>query len=242
MAQKRTAPDDTSASKDARSRIIEALMNLAANQHWDHFTLSDVAHEAGVSLAEFRDLFPSKGAVLGAFSRKIDHQVLAGTTHDLDDEPKKERLFDVLMRRLDALAPYRGAIKEILAKSRRDPFFAAALNQVAVNSHRFMLEAAGIDVEGPAGAMKIQGLVFAWIRVLDVWVHDDTSGLDRTMAKLDKELTRGGHMAQRVDDLQRITAPLHAFASAVFDTSRRFRRRARYEREPKDDDKDKDAA
>ncbi len=242
MAHKSDAPHEKSAPKDARSRIVDALMNLAATQHWDHFTLSDVAHEAGVTLAEFRDLFPSKGAVLGAFSRQIDKQVLAAPTQDLDDEPKKERLFDVLMRRLDAMAPYRGAIKEILAKARRDPFFAAALNQLAVNSHRFMLEAAGIDVEGPAGAMKIQGLVFAWTRVLDVWVHDETPGLDKTMAKLDKELTRGGHMAQRVDDFQRITAPLHAFASAIFDTGRRFRRRSRYERDAKDDHDDKDAA
>ena len=70
-----------------------------------------MAREAGVSLAEFRDLYPSKGAVLGGFARMIDRKVLEGGTDDLADETARERVFDVLMRRIDALAPYKAALR-----------------------------------------------------------------------------------------------------------------------------------
>ena len=38
-----------------RDRIIEALLELAAEREWNDFRLSDVAERAGVSLADFRD-------------------------------------------------------------------------------------------------------------------------------------------------------------------------------------------
>ena len=38
----------------------------------------------------------------------IDRQVLEGTSDDLAGEPARERLFDVFMRRIDALTPYKG--------------------------------------------------------------------------------------------------------------------------------------
>ncbi len=93
-----------------RDAVIDALIRLAATRPWNDIELIDVAVEAGVTLAEFRDLFPSKGAVLGGFSRLIDRQVLDGTTDDLADEPPRERVFDVMMRRIDALTPYKAAL------------------------------------------------------------------------------------------------------------------------------------
>ena len=51
-------------------------MGLAAERSWDEISLADVADRAGVTLAQFRDFFPSKGAVLGGFSRRIDKIVL----------------------------------------------------------------------------------------------------------------------------------------------------------------------
>ena len=99
--------------QDLREKIIDALMDLAAGRPWDTISLSDVAERAGVSLAQFRDAFPSKGAILGAFSRRIDKIVMDATTDDLAPESDKDRLFDVLMRRFDAMAPYKKALINI---------------------------------------------------------------------------------------------------------------------------------
>ena len=147
------------APTDKRKAIVEALMDLASRRAWHEIEITDVAKAANVSLAEFRDLFPSKGAVLGALSRQIDRQVLEGTSDDLAGEPARERIFDVLMRRFDALAPYKPALRRITQDLRYDPVSLAALNKVSLNSQRFMLAAAGIDTEGPLGALKLQGAV-----------------------------------------------------------------------------------
>lgn len=199
--------------KDPRNAIIDALLELAGERIWEDVTISDVAARANVSLATFRDYYPSKGAVLAGFSRRIDHIVLkAAGGGDLTGEPPKDRLFDVLMRRLDGLAPYKLGLEAIFDWARHDPLAAGALNRVVVNSMRFMLEAAGIESEGPVGAFKLQGLALAWARILRVWFHDDDPGLASTMAALDRELTRGSGFVARAEDLSRLVSPLFALA------------------------------
>ena len=210
--------------KDA---IVAALLELAGERNWEDISLSDVATRAHVSLSTFRELFPSKGAVLAAFVRKIDREVLDGLGDELADEPPKERLFDVLMRRLDVLAPYRLGVEGVFEWTARDPLAAAAVNRLMINSMRFMLEAAGIDSEGPVGAFKLQGLAMAWRRVLSTWFSDDDPGLAATMAALDRELTRGGRLVARAEDLSRLTSPLMSIARALFERRRGMRSSAR---------------
>ncbi|MFE1597795.1 TetR/AcrR family transcriptional regulator [Methylobacterium sp. ID0610] len=229
MAHKpRTA--EAPASGNPREAVVEALMRLAAEQPWSDIEITDIAREAGVSLSEFRDLFPSKGAVLGGFSRMIDKAVLAGTTDDLAEEPSRERLFDVLMRRLDAMTPYKTALRRIVFALRTDPLSLAALNGVALNSQRFMLAAAGIDTEGPLGRLKLQGVVIAFARTMETWFEDDDPALARTMARLDREIRNGERLMERAEDLRRLTAPLRALGRSLLERgSRRARRPARDE-------------
>ena len=118
------------APTDKRKAIVEALMDLAAKRPWHEIEINDVAKAAHVSLAEFRDLFPSKGAILDGYTRLIDKKVIEGTTEDLAGEPARERIFDVLMRRFDAMQPYKEALRRISQDLRYDPASLAALNQV----------------------------------------------------------------------------------------------------------------
>ena len=217
------------AKLSGKDAIIEALMELAGERSWDDISITDIATRANLSLADFRDAYPSKGAVLAGFSRKIDRIVLDGTTDDLMGEPAKERLFDVLMRRLDALAPYKHGVEGISEWVSRAPLAAMAINRLELNSMRFMLEAAGIESEGPIGGVKLQGLVIVWGRVLGAWFRDDDAGLAPTMAMLDKELTRGGKIVSRAEDVNRLASPLISLARAMFE------RRPDYPRETRDE-------
>ncbi|KQU05573.1 TetR family transcriptional regulator [Methylobacterium sp. Leaf469] len=214
-----------------REAAVEALMRLAAEQPWNDIEVGDIAREAGLSLAEFRDLFPSKGAVLGGLARIIDRKVLEGDSTDLAEEPTRERLFDVLMRRLDAMTPYKDALRRISQSLRGDPLSMLALNGVALNSHRFMLAAAGINTEGPLGRLKLQGVVIAFARTVDVWLDDDDPALARTMAKLDKEIRNGERFMERADDARRLTAPFRALGRSFLDRGSRRRADPRNEDE-----------
>ncbi len=200
-----------------RDRIVDALMDLAAERDWDRIEISDIAERAGVTLLEFREAFPSKGAVLGSFNRRIDQLVLGDDDKSLVDESTRDRIFDVLMRRFDALSPYKHGLKRMAPSLARDPLTLAALNQAALNSMRFMLAAAGVDSEGPMGVIKLQGAVLAYAKVMDVWFRDEDPGLSRTMAALDEELKRGGMVINRLEDLERMTQPLSGALHRMFE-------------------------
>ena len=208
-----------------RDRIIDALMTLAGDMRWDQITLSMIAAKADVSLADLRDHYPSKGAILGGFSKRIDRIVLDATGEDMLGEPARERVLDIMMRRLDALAPYKAGLKEIRNATRRDPLMLAALNQLALNSWRYMLAAADIETEDELGLLRIQGAALVFVRTLDTWFDDEGDDLARTMAKQGKaqlkehklELGNGEKIMGRLQDLQRLAAPFRGFFRAAME-------------------------
>jgi AcrR family transcriptional regulator len=219
-AMAETAPPSSS----PREAVVETTMRLAADRPWNDIELADIAREAGVSLADLRDLFPSKGAILGGFSRMIDRKVLEGGGDDLAGEPARERVFDIMMRRLDAMTPYKAALRRIVRALRFDPLSLAALNQAGLNSQRYMLAAAGISTEGPLGLLKVQGAVVVLANTLETWLEDDDPVLARTMARLDRELRRGERVLERAEDVRRLTAPFRALGQALIDSRRTSRR------------------
>ena len=126
--------------------------------------------------------------------------MLAGGDADMAEEPPRERLFDVLMRRLEALAPYKEAVRSLLRSARRNPGLALALNAMAVRSQQWMLEAAGIGASGPRGMVRAQGVALMFARVLRSG-STTTTALARTMAALDRGLASGERWAGFLDDL-----------------------------------------
>ncbi len=215
-------------AEEVKTKIVDAMLKLAAERRFEDIAIRDIAAEAGVSLADFRDAFPSKGATLAGFSRRIDRAVLATPLGELANSSARDRLFDVLMRRLDAMAPYREALRGISAWIRRDPTALLAINQLTVNSMRFMLEAAEIESDGPAGALKVQGLTLAWARVFAIWLEDTPPDFSKTMAALDRELTKGDRLVAGLQRLDSFAAPLRAIARAAT----KGRGRASRENEP----------
>ena len=136
-------------------KAIDALMALLAEKSWDEITLPEIAARAGLTLSDLRGAFPSKVAVLAGFSRMIDQKALTmdeAEAFDMELQPVRERLFDVMMRRFDALGPYRQAIRSARSGLLRDPMAASAWNKVEVTSAQWMLAASGIRESGPLAA------------------------------------------------------------------------------------------
>ena len=220
-------PEKPDAPRTPRDRVIDALMGLSAEKPYGEIGLAEIAGRAEVTLAEFRDLFPSKGAILGALAKRIDRVVLEGTGSDLAEEPVRERVLDIMMRRFDALLPYREALRSISRDLRRDPLALAAMNQVAASSQRFMLAAAGVDTTDALGLVKVQGAVAVFGRAFGTFLDDEEEGLARTMARLDRELDKGERLLRLADDVHALTAPFRAFLSAACRGRRNLRERMR---------------
>jgi AcrR family transcriptional regulator len=212
----------------ARERIVAAFLGLLAEKSFETIGVADVADRAGVSLAELRDEFSSTLGIHAAHVKMIDRQVPSGGDADTTDESPRELLFDVLMRRFDALKPHKEAVRSLMRSARRNPPLALALNSIAVRSQQWMLAAAKIDGAGPRGMLRAQGLAVLYAQALRVWIDDDDPGLARTMAALDRELGRGQRLAGLLDGLSRFIPPR---CPGIF---RRGPRRAADEEHPSD--------
>lgn len=198
------APRDTGTVKNG---IIDAFMRLLAERSLGGIGLAEIAGEAGVSLGELREAFAGKLSILAAFSQRIDRTVLDSGPGE--GETPRDRVFDVLMRRLDALAPHKEAIRGLARTARCDLCLAAFLDRNATRSMKWMLVAARADRPGLLGALAVKGLVLVNAEVLRVWLDDDDPGLARTMAALDRGLERG---ARAMDFADRICGRLRPFA------------------------------
>lgn len=178
--------------------VIDAALELASEQPWATVSLAAVAARAGVPLAACYPRFVDTADLVEAFARRIDRRVLDGDDPSLAAEPPRDRLFDVLMRRFEALAPHRAALRSILAAERRDPFAVLARVPGFLRSMDWMVTAAGIDGAGLGGLVRRRGAVAVFLAVMPVFLADESEDLSRTMAALDRQLARGDRLLRRL--------------------------------------------
>lgn len=184
-----------------RDKAVDALLALLTEHSFESIGLAEVAGRAGIKLSALRAEFGSTLAIYAAHIKDIDTIVLDGGDADMAEEPPRERLFDVEMRRFEALAPYKDAVRSVMRSVRRNPGLALALNGMAVRSQKWMLEVAGIGASGPRGALRAQGAALMFARVLNVWLDDEEEGLDATMAALDRGLSSAARWDGFVGDV-----------------------------------------
>ncbi len=187
---------------DIPGRVVEAALELAAGQGWRHTSLSAIAAEAGLGLDQVHAAFPSKASIVGGFVKRIDQQVLAhsaapGAGKKAGEKAGEEagvtardRLFDVLMRRFDALTPHKAGLAAIARDTCADPLAAVVLLPRVVGSMAWMLEAAGLSSSGLIGALRAKGLALVYGEAFRVWLGDDSKDMAKTMAALDRALGR----------------------------------------------------
>ena len=174
--------------RDLADRLIDAALRLAVKRGWRNVTLAEIARAAGASLAETYRIMPSRSAVLDAFARRIDAEVLAADAVEKDSLRPRDRIFDVLMRRFDALQRHRKSVAAILRDSGRDPVALLASAPQFLRSMRWMGEAAGLPMDGLGGLLRTHAIGTAWAATLRTWLADETPDLARTMAALDQRL------------------------------------------------------
>lgn len=201
MSDSTTNHADGGGAHGGRDRIIDAMMALLTEVSFEQIGLSDVARRAGITLAQLRQEFSSTLAIVAAHVKETDRKVLASGDADMAEESPREKLFDVLMRRLEILGPRKQAIRSLMRSARCNPGLAFALNGLAVQSQSWMLNTADIKVSGPKGMMRAQGLAMLFACVMQTWVKDEDPGLARTMAVLDRELSRGQRWSGFLDDV-----------------------------------------
>ncbi len=191
-------------------RAIAAALKLATERGWRRVSLHDIAERAGVTLEELYGQFSSRDAILSAFVRGIDAQVLKSVDPEDAAESPRHRLFAVIMNRFDALAPHKPAIAAIMRDCGGDMLTVASSLCRLISSMAWMLEAAGISSAGLRGALRAKGLAVIYCATNRVWLSDDSADMAKTMAALDRHLD----CAERFQTRRRGRAPRAGTATA----------------------------
>lgn len=213
---RKASPQRTAAAAEGRpasaaaspDRIIDTTMDLIAGRGWRNLALADIAAATGLTLAQLYAVFPSKVAVLDAFERRINEQTLAGGTGA--DESIRDRLFDLVMRRLDALAPHKPAIRALVRDLPWDPAVALCTGPRFLNAMRWMAESAGMETGGIGGMLRVNGLAGVYLATLQAWLNDDSPDNTRTLAALDRALKQAEFFARSLPGFLRASPPVTA--------------------------------
>lgn len=195
MAAKKTTKPKKSPAKPPKDKVIDAALELASRMPWDMVTLTDIAHGAGLSLAELADMFEDKGDILAAYGRRLDRAVLERCADPDPSSSEKDRLFEILMERFDELNSHRAAIVSVLKSFMPDPKQAVISLPHLCKSMTWMLELTGVETNGLRGAARVFGLTLVYLAGLKAWMDDESQDLSVTMAAVDKNLARAEQMA-----------------------------------------------
>ena len=179
-------PDDT---------LIDALFGVIAEHGWRGVSLARLAAASGVPTHDLVERFPSRLNLLRLHGERVAASVTAGTVPGQGGTPR-DRIFDVLMRGIDALQPHRAGMQRLIADMFGDSVLSVALAPVLRRTMAAMLDAAEIDSTGLRGQARALALVGVWLRLVNAWSKDDTQDLAPTMAVLDRVLERAEQAAR----------------------------------------------
>lgn len=181
-----------------KERIAIVAIDLAGERGWETLSLTDVAYRAGLSVAEIASLFDEKNDLLRVYMRKVDQQMLLGfpvAKEGGHDENPHDRLFDMMMARIDCLSEHREGVVAVLRSFKFDPREILSLVPDISRACRWMLESAEVSTTGIKGLARIIGLASIYINTLRVWADDESPDLSKTMAALDKSLARAASLS-----------------------------------------------
>jgi AcrR family transcriptional regulator len=171
-------------------RIIDAALGLIATHGWRGVSLAAIAAAAELPILRVYRTFPSKQSILCGFHRRVDEAVMAEPPAAEPDERPRDRLFDLLMRRFDALQPHKAALEVLRRELPGDPLTALCAGTSLLRSMRWMLEAADIPTDGFRGVVVTRLAAAAYLSAMRIWQRDESPDLGRTMAALDARLRR----------------------------------------------------
>ena len=171
-------------------RLIDAALRLAAKAPWEDVSFPAILKSARLKLAQVPPGLHTKPALVSAFIKRIDAELL--DTVDPDDFAEagpRDRVFDVLMTRVELLEPHKASVRSMVSAMNQDPLAALSQAKAIDRSMEWALAAAGIDTEGVLGAARRRGLALVWLATFRVWLREDDP--NKVMAELDARLAQG---------------------------------------------------
>ena len=186
---------------EIRQRLFDQFSQVVMTQGWRKVSCAEIATKADVDIKlaflEYRDRY----AYVSDLVRRIDEAMLEAYDSEMGDEPARERLFDVIMARFDAMQGHRDLILELNKAARADPMLGLHLLCLSRLTGEWFLDISRISPAGLSGLARSKGALLAYARAFSSWINDDSADLAKTMATLDKFLKKGEKALRRVEKI-----------------------------------------
>lgn len=171
---------------EIREALAKAALEVAAARGWRGVSLYDLAAAAGRPIGDFYGA--TLTAAVDCVEEAFDREVGEGLSAPDASQPLRDRLFDLVMQRFEAMEPHREAVLAMEAAG--DPVALAQQHLRHVRLAEWVMALAGIDAEGVTGKARAQGLAVIIAQTRAAWRQDTAGDFARTMSALDKALRR----------------------------------------------------
>ncbi len=171
--------------------VLDTALRLAADGGWEAVRLHRIAEMLGVPLTEIYRHVRQKDDLSEALFDRADRAMLQAA-----DEPEfrfllpRERLHRVVMAWLEALAPYRHLVREMLFYKLEPPHLHLQVLGVLRVSRtvQWFLEAAGRRSTGLRRSLEEVAFTSLYLATFAYWLRDDSKGAERTQQFLRRRL------------------------------------------------------
>lgn len=176
---------------ELRTKLLEALLVCLEKSPWDAVSFEQLHAETGVPLVEIAQLYPDKCALLRDFMAEMDQKMLTLYRENAVEGPPQERLFEIMMCRIDVMTARKAAYRNLFVGAARDPLCAPTMLCARQVASLVMLEEAGYS----PGLVRETLFSALSLQVLLTWLSDETEDMAKTLAAVDTALGRFSHWA-----------------------------------------------
>lgn len=186
-------------SSDAlRTVIIDAALSLSGEIGWTEITLQRIGTKTGLREQEVKAIFSSEWRILEAFRTRTDEQVAKRENPNWSDRAPRDRLFEVLMQRIEIIEPWKSGLASIASYGIKQPLAGIKLFMGLQNSMAKMLDYVEIRPAPPEKFWQSHGLTVIYLLALRRWFSDDSDDLGPTMAELNERLIAADRLMARI--------------------------------------------
>ncbi len=186
--------------QNLKQQIVDTALALADKRSWEAIRLHDIADELKISLDDIRQHFREKEDIIDAWFDQADQAMLAVRERkDFNDKPINEKLHDLLMGWLAALAEHRRVTRQMIVGKLEPGHIHYQINGLLRVSRtvQWWREAAGITSTLPRRAFEETALTSLYLATFFKWMLDDSENSESTSRFLKQALDSACRLSRR---------------------------------------------
>lgn len=190
-----------------KERILQVALDLFSKQGLERTTTKQICTKAGIAEGTLFNYFKTKEDLALFFFQKETHELIDWFRNSarLQKAPLPEKLFAIINRQLEYIAPYQSFIGSVFFRSLQPHSKLSPLSlesqELRIQYLRFIreiLEEAEEKEEiPPVGDLGAYAVGLFYVGIVLHWLHDETQNKQKTLALLDRALILGSNVLKK---------------------------------------------